>query len=82
MEELRLLQKTGTPAPVFIVQFQADRIGEYQGMARTLRARGIGVEVFPDAKKMGPQFQYAEKRGFQRRPDRRPGRIRPGTSGK
>ncbi len=65
LEELKLLQKVGTPAPVFIVQFSADRIGEYQAMARRLRAEGIGVEVFPDAKKIGPQFQYAEKRGFK-----------------
>ncbi len=65
LEELKLLQKVGTPAPVFIVQFSADRIGEYQAMARRLRADGIGVEVFPDAKKIGPQFQYAEKRGFK-----------------
>ena len=65
MEELNLLQKTATPAPVFIVQFAAERIGDYQRMARTLRAAGIGTEVFPDAKKIGPQLQYAEKRGFK-----------------
>ncbi len=65
LEELNLLQKTGTPAPVFIVQFSAERIGEYQKMARSLRAAGIGAEVFPDAKKLGQQFQYAEKRGFK-----------------
>ncbi len=65
MEELGLLQKTGTPAQVFVVLFQADRIGEYQGLARTLRARGLGVEVFPEPKKVGQQLQYAEKRGFR-----------------
>jgi histidyl-tRNA synthetase len=65
LEELKLLKTTTTPAPVFIVQFTAERIGEYQRMARTLRAAGIGVEVFPDAKKLGQQFQYAEKRGHK-----------------
>ncbi len=65
MEELGQLKKTGTPAQVLIIQFQPDRIGEYQGMARKLRSHGLGVEVFPDAKKVGPQLQYAEKRGFQ-----------------
>ena len=65
LEELKLLKTTTTPAPVFIVQFAADRIGDYQRMARTLRAAGIGAEVFPDAKKIGPQLQYAEKRGFK-----------------
>jgi histidyl-tRNA synthetase len=65
LEELNLLQKTATPAPVFIVQFTAERVGEYQRMARGLRAAGIGAEVFPDAKKLGQQFQYAEKRGHK-----------------
>jgi histidyl-tRNA synthetase len=65
LEELQLLQKSATTAPVFVVQFSAGRLGEYQKMARLLRAEGIGVEVFPDAKRIGPQLQYAEKRGFR-----------------
>jgi histidyl-tRNA synthetase len=65
LEELKLLKGTATPAPVFIVQFSAERIGEYQRMARCLRAAGIGAEVFPDPKKLGQQFQYAEKRGHK-----------------
>jgi histidyl-tRNA synthetase len=65
MEELQLLPKVGTPAPVLIVQFSADLLGKYEKMARELRSSGIGVEVFPEAKKLGPQFQYAERRGFQ-----------------
>jgi len=65
MEELNLLPKVATPAPVLIVQFIQDRLGEYQKMARSLRAAGIGAEVYPDAKKVGAQLQYAEKRGFR-----------------
>jgi histidyl-tRNA synthetase len=64
MEELDLLPKTATPAPVLVVQFTPERLGEYQKMARTLRAAGIGVEVFAEAKKVGQQLQYAAKRGF------------------
>jgi histidyl-tRNA synthetase len=64
MEELKLLPKTSTPAPVLMVQFSADRLGDYQAMARKLRAEGIGVEVYPEAKKVGAQFKYAEARGF------------------
>jgi histidyl-tRNA synthetase len=30
-----------------------------------LRAAGIAVEVFAEAKKIGPQLQFAEKRGFK-----------------
>jgi histidyl-tRNA synthetase len=65
MEELNLLPKVSTPAPVLVVQFSADRLGDYQKMARSLRAEGIGVEVFPEAKKVGQQLQYADKRGFR-----------------
>jgi histidyl-tRNA synthetase len=65
LEELKLVQKTATPAPVLLLQFDGKRLGDYQKMARALRATGIGVEVFPEAKKLGAQLQYAEKRGFR-----------------
>jgi histidyl-tRNA synthetase len=65
MEELKMLGGVSTPAPVFVVQFVAGRLGDYQRVASKLRAAGVGVEVYPDAKKIGPQLQYAEKRGFK-----------------
>jgi histidyl-tRNA synthetase len=60
-----MLSTVSTPAPVLMVQFDAKFLGEYERMARSLRAAGIGVEVYPEAKKVGQQLQYAEKRGFQ-----------------
>jgi histidyl-tRNA synthetase len=65
MEEMKLLPTAATPAPVFVIQFDATRLGEYQAMARVLRAEGIGALVFPEAKKVGQQLQYAEKHGFR-----------------
>ncbi len=65
MEELNLLDKTATAAPVLMVQFSAEQLGEYQRVARGLRAQGIGVEVYPEAKRIGPQLAYADKRGFR-----------------
>lgn len=65
MEELNLLPKATTPAPVLVAYFVAGKLGDYQRIARTLRAAGIGCEVYPEAKKLGPQFQYAERRGFR-----------------
>ncbi len=65
MEDMGLLPKVATPAPVLIVQFAADRLGDYQRMAKLLRAQDIGTEVFPEAKKLGQQFKYAESRGFR-----------------
>ncbi|MBX9582020.1 MAG: histidine--tRNA ligase [Gemmataceae bacterium] len=67
MEELKHPRLTGaaTPAEVLVVQFDAARLGDYQRVARLLRAAGIATEVYPEAKKPGPQLQYAEKRGFK-----------------
>ena len=65
LEELKLLPTGSTTAPVLLLQFRAEDLGHYQKMARSLRAEGIGVEVYSEAKKLGQQFQYAEKRGFR-----------------
>ncbi|MBY0526664.1 MAG: histidine--tRNA ligase [Gemmataceae bacterium] len=65
MEKLNMLPKTSTTAPVLIVQFNPERLGDYQKMARSLRAEGIGTEVYPEAKKIGKQLEYAESRGFR-----------------
>jgi histidyl-tRNA synthetase len=65
MEELKLLDKVATPAPVLMVQFASERLADYARMAAGLRAAGIGVELYPEAKKVGQQLQYAERRGFR-----------------
>jgi histidyl-tRNA synthetase len=65
MDELKLLPKVATPAPVLLVQFAPEFLGKYQKVARELRAAGIGTEVYPEAKKLGQQFKYAESRGFR-----------------
>jgi histidyl-tRNA synthetase len=67
MEELKHPWLTGqtTPAEVLVVQFDAARLGDYQRIARVLREAGIATEVYPDAKKVGQQLAYAEKRGFR-----------------
>jgi histidyl-tRNA synthetase len=65
LEELNLLTRSATSAPVLLVQFSAVRLADYERMARALRAEGIGVEVYPEAKKVGQQLQYAERRGFR-----------------
>jgi histidyl-tRNA synthetase len=65
MEELGLIASAASPAPVLIVQFAADRLGEYHRLGRELRAAGVGAEVYPEPKKIGQQLQYAERRGFR-----------------
>jgi histidyl-tRNA synthetase len=67
MEELKHPWMSGgsTPAQVLVMQFDAARLGEYQRVARDLRAAGITTEVYPEAKKLKAQFEYADKRGFR-----------------
>lgn len=65
MEELKILGGVQASAPVFMVRFADTPPGVYEKLAATLRASGIGVEVFPEPKKIGQQLQYAEKRGFR-----------------
>jgi histidyl-tRNA synthetase len=65
MEELGRLEKTATPAPVFLPFFDATRRDDYLRLAAQIRASGIGVEFYPEAKKLGKQLQYADKRGFR-----------------
>ena len=48
---------------MLVVQFAAEHIGAYQLPLRgKLRSEGIGVEVYPEAKKVGQQLKYAESR--------------------
>jgi histidyl-tRNA synthetase len=65
MEELGLIQKVTTPAPVFIAYFDQDHLEDYLRMAARLRAAGLGVELYPEAKKLGQQLKYADRRGFR-----------------
>jgi histidyl-tRNA synthetase len=65
MEELGLLPKVATPAEIFIPYFDEQRLHDYLRLAAQLRAAGFGVEVFPEAKKLGQQLKYADRRGFR-----------------
>lgn len=65
MEQLQLLAATATTAPVLMVQFASEFLGRYEAAARRLRAAGVGVEVFPEPKKLGQQLSYASKRGHR-----------------
>ncbi len=65
MEELQLLEQVSTPAPVLIAFFDKERLDDYLRIASLVRRAGIGVELFPDAKKLGQQLQYADRRGFK-----------------
>jgi histidyl-tRNA synthetase len=65
LEQLGRLQSAKTPAPVFIAMFDGKRRNDYLKLAAQLRVAGIGVEVYPEAKKLGKQLQYADRQGFR-----------------
>lgn len=65
LEKLGLIEKVRTPAPVFIPYFDAARLADYLKLAAQVRAAGIGVEIYPEPKKLGQQLKYADQRGFR-----------------
>jgi histidyl-tRNA synthetase len=65
LEALDRIEKTATTAPVFLAFFDATRFDDYLKLAAQVRATGIGVEFYPEPKKLGKQLQYADKRGFR-----------------
>jgi histidyl-tRNA synthetase len=65
MEELQMIEKVSTPAGVLIAYFDAARLHDYLRLAAALRAAGLGVELFPEPKKLGQQLKYADRRGFR-----------------
>lgn len=65
LEELGRTQKSTTPAPVLVTMLDGERVSEYLQLGRTLRKAGIATEVYPEAKNIGKQMKYADKKGFK-----------------
>jgi histidyl-tRNA synthetase len=65
MEELGMVSPASTPAEVFLAYFDAARLRDYLRLAAELRAAGLRVELYPEAKKLGAQLKYADRRGFR-----------------
>ena len=65
LEQLGLIPKSFSTADVFIALFDAERINDYFQLASIVRSAGWSAEVYPEAKKLGPQLKYADQRGFR-----------------
>jgi histidyl-tRNA synthetase len=65
LEKLGRLPNAKSPAPVFLCMFDPQHRNDYLKLAAQLRAIGLGVEVYPEPKKLGKQLQYAAKQGFR-----------------
>ena len=64
LEELGRVATVETPAEVFLVHFDERHLADYLRIATAIRAAGMAVEFFPEAKKVGQQLKLAAKRGF------------------
>jgi histidyl-tRNA synthetase len=65
LEKLGRLPSVQSPAPVFLCMFDPKHRNDYLKLAAQLRAVGLGVELYPEPKKLGKQLQYADKQGFR-----------------
>ena len=64
LEEIQGEALASTPSQVMVMMFDSRYVGHYHRIANAFRAAGIRSEVYHQEKKLGPQFQYAEKRGI------------------
>jgi histidyl-tRNA synthetase len=64
LEELEKLPTSRATAPIFIPYFDEARFHHYLAFAALLRKDGLGVELYPEPKKLKSQLQYADRRGF------------------
>jgi histidyl-tRNA synthetase len=65
LEQLGRLDTPRTPAEVLICLFDAEHRNDYLRLAAQLRAGGVNVELYPEAKRLGKQLQYADRQGFR-----------------
>jgi histidyl-tRNA synthetase len=65
LENMGKVETASTPAPVLVVFFDQQHLGDYLRIGRVLRAAGINAEVFPDARAVGKQLKYADRKGFR-----------------
>ncbi|MEI6257619.1 MAG: HisS family protein, partial [Planctomycetota bacterium] len=65
LEELGRLKLVETPAEVFLVYFDEAHRADYLRIAASLRAAGMAVEFYPEARRVGQQLKVAVKKGFR-----------------
>lgn len=53
-----------SPADVMVTIWNEDSVGESIALASELRSKGLRVDLYPEADKMGKQFKYASSRGI------------------
>jgi histidyl-tRNA synthetase len=65
LEELGRLELAATPAEILLVHFDEEHLGDYLRIAASLRSAGMAVEFYPEARRVGQQLKWADKKGFR-----------------
>jgi histidyl-tRNA synthetase len=65
LEELGKIDAKPAVAPVFLAFFDGERRDDHLALAAELRRAGIGVELYPEARKLKAQLKYADRRGHR-----------------
>lgn len=65
IEELGAADGRGATADVFVPLFVDERSADYVALAEELRRAGMDVELYPEARKLGTQMKYADRRGHR-----------------
>jgi histidyl-tRNA synthetase len=65
MEELDQVDESAAAAAVFVPLFVAERTNDYLALVTRLRGAGLTVELYPEARKLGAQMKYADRRGHR-----------------
>jgi len=64
LEELGRIDSAASGTDILILMLDEDLLAKYQMFAHGLRQDGLAAEVFPEDKKLGAQFKYAEAKGI------------------
>lgn len=65
LEKLGLQSESATPADILVAQMEGVPVVATRGLASSIRAEGVCVEVYPEEAKLKKQFQYADRRGHK-----------------
>jgi len=63
-EELGIGGNTERNTDLLVLMLDEELLGDYQDFARDFRRLGLGVEVYPEPRRLEVQFRYAQARGI------------------
>jgi histidyl-tRNA synthetase len=64
LDELETASIAPAPADVLITLQDSELLAHYHALAAELRGLGLRCEVYPDGRKLGQQFSFAERKGI------------------